>query len=171
MESASSAQDRAQLIRESSFSLSSAADQSYSSDLLDTVLERVRLLTCICAVSALLYWVADAYLQPTTAALRQHAMFRFASLGMILLALIFVTLQVSGFLTKAALYWVGLAVLTAQGLLMSVQENATLSVSDAAVVGSPACALWLVLCSVVVPFNQWAIGGMSAALLLLWPVT
>lgn len=171
MESASSAPGRAQLIRESSISIGGISDGHHSSDLIDTVLERVRLLACICAASILLYWIADDYLQPSSAALRQHFLFQFASLGVVLLALIFLTLQVWGLLTKAALYWVGLGVLTAQGLLLSVQENVTLSVSDAAIVGSPACALWLVLCSVVVPFNQWAIGGMSSALLLLWPVT
>ncbi len=54
---------------------------------------------------------------------------------------------------------------------MSVQENATLSVSEGAVVGSPACAIWLVLCSVVVPFNRASIAAMSLTLVLAWPAT
>jgi eukaryotic-like serine/threonine-protein kinase len=171
VETPASQQQPAQLVRESSIAILGSSVGAQSADLVDTVLERVRMLSCICAASALIYWIADAYLQPSTAALRQHVIFRFASLGLIALAAAFVTFQMSGLFTKRVLYWVGLGTLTAQGLLMSVQENATLSATEGAIVGSPACALWLILCSVVVPFHHWAINGMSAALLLLWPVT
>lgn len=159
----------AELLRASSVSVDGLTGGSL--DLADTVVHRVRMLSSICAASGLIYWLADAWFQPETAPVRQHPLFLVASLGLVVLAIVFAAFQFSGIFTKPTLAHIGLGVLTLQGLLMSVQENATLASSDGAVVGSPACAIWLVLCSVVVPFPRWAILGMSAVLIVAWPVT
>ncbi len=96
----------AELVRASSSSMDGLTGGSL--DLADTIVNRVRMLSSICAASGLVYWLADAQLQPETAPIRQHPLFLIASLGLVVVALAFAVSQWAGIFMKRTLTKIGL---------------------------------------------------------------
>lgn len=149
--------------------ISRQAGQSLPPKLLDKAVSRLCFITIISAVSTVLFFIADGFLQPEVTELQKHPVIRLLALSMVLLSFAFFGLQRSGWFSKSAILQLGgvFQVLVAYAIVLA--ECTLVNSPSLPVVGVSASALWLVMCGMLIPNTPRANLVAGIFTVLAWP--
>jgi serine/threonine-protein kinase len=137
--------------------------------LLDKAVARLSFISLMCAVSTVLFFLSDGYLQPEATEVQKHPLMRLLALSMVLLSFAFFGLQRAGWFSKQTILYVGGGFQILISFAISLAECTLVKSPNQAVVGVSAAALWLVMCGMLIPNTPLANLVAGVFSVLAWP--
>lgn len=139
-------------------------------ELLDKALPRICIISFLSAVSTILFFVADGFLQPEAAAAQQSPLLRGAALAMVLVSIGYMALQRTGALSKQMILYLSVPFQVLVAFAISLADNTLLSSPAHPIAGVATVSLWILLCGILIP-NPPALSAAANVLSALsWPL-
>jgi serine/threonine-protein kinase len=136
----------------------------------DRAAEGLCWVSLFAAVTSVVLTAINHVFQPEFAAAWRHPMLRIASLVVFFLSVGFMVVQRSGWLSKQRLLDLGMAFQVAMAFACALFEAAVYEQAEAVVVGKSGIAVWMVLCSRLMPNAPLKSAITGALCVLMWPL-
>ena len=139
-------------------------------ELVEKAVTRLCIVAVISAVSTVLFWGIHGYLQPEVAAVHKLPLVRLIMLGVVLLTGAFLVMHRTGWFSKQTILHLGTGFQVLTALSIAMFETTVPLEPQELVRGVSAVALWITLCSLLIPSTPIMNLVASLASAAMWPL-